>query len=162
MFWVRSVWSHVGDCPSRQGQRGGNGRAQSTTSAAPASRQTQQGNSSGTGGGQHQNRLYAFQARQDQEGSPHVVIGRLRVFDLDVYEFLDPGATLYFVTTYIAIQFNGPETLSEPFSVSTPVGDPIIPRWVYKSYPIIVSQKVTSADLVELEMVDFHDIQGTD
>ncbi|XP_069150825.1 uncharacterized protein [Solanum lycopersicum] len=40
------------DCPSRQGQRGANGRAQSTTSAAPASRPTQQGNSSGKGGGQ--------------------------------------------------------------------------------------------------------------
>nr|XP_004252449.1 uncharacterized protein LOC101248654 [Solanum lycopersicum] len=39
------------DYPSRQGQRGGNGRAQSTTLAAPASRPTQQGNLSGTGGG---------------------------------------------------------------------------------------------------------------
>uniref|UniRef100_M1DD94 Uncharacterized protein n=1 Tax=Solanum tuberosum TaxID=4113 RepID=M1DD94_SOLTU len=33
------------------GQGGNNGRAQSTTSAAPAGRVTQQGNSSGTGGG---------------------------------------------------------------------------------------------------------------
>ncbi|XP_069143291.1 uncharacterized protein [Solanum lycopersicum] len=38
------------DCPSRQGQGGGNDRAQSTNSAAPESRPTQQGTSSGTGG----------------------------------------------------------------------------------------------------------------
>ena len=106
MFWVRSVWSHVGDCPSRQGQRGGNGRAQSTTSAAPASRQTQQGNSSGTGGGQLLNRLYALQARQDQEGSPDVVTGTLRIFDLDDYALLDQGVTLYFITPFITVQLS--------------------------------------------------------
>ena len=68
--------------------------------------------------------LYALQASQDQEGSPYVVTGTLRVFDLDVYALLDPGATLSFVTPYIAFQFNAnQETLSEPFSVSTPIND---------------------------------------
>ncbi|KAH0784174.1 hypothetical protein KY290_003772 [Solanum tuberosum] len=80
--------------------------------ATPAGRPTQQGNSSGIGGGQHQNRLYALQrqnrlyalqARQDQEDSPDVVT---------------------------AVKFSiSPETLSEPFSVSTPVSDPVIARW---------------------------------
>ena len=84
------------NCPSRQGQGGGNGRAQSTTSAAAASRPTQQGNSSSIGGGQRQNRLYALHTLQDHEGSHDVVIGTLRVFDLDVYSLLDPGATLSF------------------------------------------------------------------
>ena len=45
-----------------------------------------------------------------------------------------------------------PETLSEPFS--------IIARRVYKNCPLIVSQKVTSTDLVDLEMVDFDVILG--
>ncbi|MCQ8082150.1 hypothetical protein NP492_23805, partial [Salmonella enterica] len=124
---------------------------------------TQQGNSSGTGGGQRQNRPYALQACQDHKDSPDVVTGTLRVFDLDVYALLDPGATLSFVTPYIAVQFSvSPETLSEPFSVSTPVGDPVIARRVYKNCPVTVSQKVTSADLVELEMVDFDIILGMD
>ena len=92
------------DCPSRLGQGGGNGSAQSTNSAAPANSPTQRGNSSGTGGGQHQNRLYALQARQDQKCSPDVVSGTLRVFDLDVYALLDPGATLSFINPYIAVQ----------------------------------------------------------
>ncbi|TMX04501.1 hypothetical protein EJD97_007966 [Solanum chilense] len=39
------------DCPSREGQGGGNGRSWSTTSTAPRIHPTQQGNSSGTGCG---------------------------------------------------------------------------------------------------------------
>ncbi|TMW99348.1 hypothetical protein EJD97_002705, partial [Solanum chilense] len=78
------------DCPSRKGQGGGNGRAQSTTSAALASHQTHHGYSSSTGGGQRQNKLYTLQDRQDQEGSPDLVIGTLCVFDLDVYALVDP------------------------------------------------------------------------
>ncbi|XP_015075313.1 uncharacterized protein LOC107019292 [Solanum pennellii] len=45
------------DCPSRKGQGGGNGIDQSTTSSAPDSLPTQQGDSSSTGGNQRQNRL---------------------------------------------------------------------------------------------------------
>uniref|UniRef100_M1C3Z8 Gag-pol polyprotein n=1 Tax=Solanum tuberosum TaxID=4113 RepID=M1C3Z8_SOLTU len=63
------------DCPSRQGQRGNNGRAQSKTSATPVGHPTQQGNSSSTGGGHRQNGLYALQAHQDQEDSPDLVTG---------------------------------------------------------------------------------------
>lgn len=47
-----------------------------------------------------------------------------------------------------------PKALSKPFSVSTLVGDPFIDRTLYKKYPIIVDQKVTSEGLVELVMVD--------
>ncbi|XP_069146887.1 uncharacterized protein [Solanum lycopersicum] len=75
----------VSSSKNRQGQGCGNGRSQSTTSAAPTSRPSQQGYSSGTGGSQCQSRLYALQARQDQEGSPDVVTSTLRVFNLDVY-----------------------------------------------------------------------------
>ena len=84
--------------------------------------------------------LYALRACQDQEGSPDVVTSTLRVFVLDVYALLDSGATLFFVTPYIAVQFNvSPETLSEPFSVSTPVGDPIIARRVNINCPVTIS-----------------------
>ena len=102
-------------------------------------------------------------ARQDQEESPDVVTGTLRVFDLDVYALFDQGTTLFFVTPYIEVKFDvSPETLSEPFSVSTPVGDLVIARWVYINYPGTVFQKVTSADLVELELIDFDVILGMD
>uniref|UniRef100_M1DTP9 Gag-pol polyprotein n=1 Tax=Solanum tuberosum TaxID=4113 RepID=M1DTP9_SOLTU len=88
------------------------------------------------GGGQRQNRLYALQARQDQEDSPDVVTA------------INFGVT--------------PETLSEPFSVFTPVGDPVIARQVYINCTVSVSQKVTLADLVELEMVDLDINLGMD
>lgn len=71
--------------------------------------------------------FYAFQARQNQEGSPDVVTGMLRVLDLDVYAVFDSRDTLSFVTPFRALQFTVcPDTLSEPFSVSTPIGDPFI------------------------------------
>ena len=84
--------------------------------------------------------MYALQACQDQEGSPNVVTGTLHDFDLDVYALLDPRATLSFVTPYITVQFNvTAESLSEPFSVSTVVGDPVIARRVFRNFSVIVS-----------------------
>ena len=85
----------------------------------------------------------------------------LHVFHLYVYDLLDPGVSLSFVTPYIVVNFGvSPETLVEPFLVSTPVGIFIIARQVYRNCPIIISQKVTSVDLVELEMMDFDIILG--
>ena len=75
---------------------------------------------------------------------PDVVTCSVRVFDLDVYAFLYPGSTLYFVTSYIAFQLNvSPETLSEPLSDSTPAGDPVVAKRVYRNCSVIVSQKIT-------------------
>ncbi|TMX01487.1 hypothetical protein EJD97_024417 [Solanum chilense] len=48
------------DYPTRLGQGSSNGKAQSTTLAAPACRLTQHDNSTGIGGGQCQNKLYAL------------------------------------------------------------------------------------------------------
>ena len=63
----------------------------------------------------------------------------LRVFDLDVYALLDLGATISLITPYVAVQLNvSLEALYEPFSDSTPVGDPVIDRWVYKICPVVV------------------------
>ncbi|XP_049397319.1 uncharacterized protein LOC125861475 [Solanum stenotomum] len=56
------------------------------------------------------NHFYALQSRGDQESSPNVMT--------------DPGATLSFVTPFVAMKFEiFPDVLEEPFSVSTPVGD---------------------------------------
>ncbi|KAH0712078.1 hypothetical protein KY289_008037 [Solanum tuberosum] len=48
-----------------------------------------------------------------------------------------------------------PEQLSEPFSVSTPIGESILPEGLYRDFPISVNNKSVMADLVELDMVDF-------
>ena len=107
--------------------------------------------------------MYALHGLQDQEGSFDVVTGTLQVFDFDVYALLDLGATLSFVNPYIAVELSvGPETLTEPFSVSTLVGDPFISRWLYINYHVTVSHNVSSTDLVDLETVDFDVILGMD
>ncbi|WMV58483.1 hypothetical protein MTR67_051868 [Solanum verrucosum] len=78
-----------------------------------------------------QNRFYALQTLGEQEGSPGVVTGVLKVFQLDVYVLLDPSATLYFVTPYVAMRFDVlPDVLLEPFSISTFVGDYIVAKRV--------------------------------
>ncbi|XP_049345423.1 uncharacterized protein LOC125809935 [Solanum verrucosum] len=68
------------------------------------------------------NRFYALQCRGDQESSPDILTGMLKVFSIDIYELLDPGATLSSVTPFVAMKFEVlPEELLEPFSVSTPI-----------------------------------------
>ena len=116
---------------------------------------------------QHQHvselRQVSLQARQDEESSPYLVTGTLHVFNHDVYRLLDPGDSLFFVTPYVAFQFNvSPQNLSKLFSIITPVNGSVISRRVYKNFPITVSQKSTLVDLVQLEMVDFDVILGMD
>ena len=48
------------------------------------------------------NPFYALQSRGEQETSPDVVTGILKVFSTNVYSLLDSGATLSFVTTLVA------------------------------------------------------------
>ena len=87
----------------------------------------------------------------------------LQIFSIDVYAFFDPGATLSFVTPFVAMKFVIlPEELLEPFSVSIPVGNSIVAKRVYRSCPISLSYKVTLVDLVELDMLDFDVILGMD
>ncbi|XP_049349343.1 uncharacterized protein LOC125813907 [Solanum verrucosum] len=50
------------------------------------------------------NRFYALQSSGDKESSPDVVTGKS--FHIDVYGFLDPSATLSFVTPYVAMKFD--------------------------------------------------------
>ncbi|KAH0712585.1 hypothetical protein KY289_008544 [Solanum tuberosum] len=149
------------ECPkSKQGSGNGGNRAQAF-SIAPQDRTAPSGATSGTGGGT--NRLYAINSRQEQEDSPDVVPGRIQVFDFTIYALLDPGVSLSFVTPYVAMNFDViPKQLSEPFSVSTPVGEPIIAERVYRDCPISVNHKSTMAYLVELDMVDFDVILGMD
>ena len=76
---------------------------------------------------------------------------------------LDPGASLSFVTPYVANKFDVlPERLCEPFCVSTPVGESILAERFYRDCVISINHKDTMADLVELDMVDFDVILGMD
>ncbi|XP_070013358.1 uncharacterized protein [Nicotiana sylvestris] len=75
----------------------------------------------------------------------------------------DPGFTLSCITPFVARKFGiVPEILSDPFVVTTPVGESIISRRVYRGCTISVCGRQNSADLVELEMLDFDAILGMD
>ncbi|XP_070031963.1 uncharacterized protein [Nicotiana tomentosiformis] len=132
---------------------------------APQNSKAQQGRSAGksyyTNGGW--NRLYALAGRQDTEARGVVVTGMLTVFTFDVYALMDPGSTLFYVTQYIAKKFGiEPEKLCEPFEVSTPVGESVIARHIYRGCPVNMYHRLAVEALVELEMVDFDVIMGID
>ncbi|WMV13835.1 hypothetical protein MTR67_007220 [Solanum verrucosum] len=80
----------------------------------------------------------------------------LKVFQLDVYALIYPSDTLSFVTPYVAMRFDIlPNVLLDPFSVSTPVGDSIVAKRVYRKCPASLSHSVTHVDIVE-HMLDFN------
>ncbi|XP_049357897.1 uncharacterized protein LOC125822529 [Solanum verrucosum] len=110
-----------------------------------------------------QNRTYALGNRQNLEASPDVVTGTLSILSHIVYVLIDPGSTLSYVTPLIAAKFKRtPELLVKPIEVSTPIGESIIVRRVYRKCIVIVCGRNTLDDLIELEMVDFDVIMGMD
>ena len=75
----------------------------------------------------------------------------LQVFSIDIYVLLDTGATLSFVTPLVSRKFNVlPDVLMETFSVTTPVGDSVLARTVFRSYPRSLPNRVFLIDLIEL------------
>ena len=64
-----------------------------------------QAEASGSSDAPKKNRFYAFCSRGEQETSRDVVNGMLKIFTLDVYALLDPGATLFFITPQVAKSF---------------------------------------------------------
>ena len=75
-----------------------------------------QAQASGSSDAPKKNRFYAFCSRGEQETSRDVVNGMLKIFTLDVYALLDPGATLSFVTPLAAKKFDVlPDILHDPF-----------------------------------------------
>ena len=111
----------------------------------------------------NKNSHYALRSRCEQETSPDFVIGVLKIFTLDVYVLHDAGATLYFVTPLVAKKFDAlPDILHEPFLVSTPVGESVVAKRVYRNFPISLPNRVCYVDIVEINMLDFDIILGMD
>ena len=80
----------------------------------------------------------------------------IKVFTFDIYALLDPSASLYFLTPYVAMKFDIiPKQLLKPFTISTHVCDSIRAYKIYHDYVNSVNHKDTMVDLVELNMVDF-------
>ena len=101
------------DFPNLKSQDKGSGQAQA----------------SGSTDAPNKNLFYALHSRGEQETSPDVVTGMLKVFFLDVHVLLDVGATLSFITPLVAKKFEiFPDILHEPFIVSTPVDEQVVEK----------------------------------
>ena len=86
-----------------------------------------------------------------------------KFFSNHAYDLLDPCATLSFVTPLVAKMFDIlPDILHEPFLVSTPVGESIVAKRVYRNCPIMFPNRVSYVELVELDMLYFYIILGMD
>ncbi|KAF3676518.1 putative zinc finger CCCH domain-containing protein 19-like isoform X2 [Capsicum annuum] len=112
--------------------------------------------SSSTASGQRQKRFYAIPPRQEQEDSPDVVTGMLRVFYFNVYVLMDLGSSLSYVTPWVDVNFEiNAEKILESFLVSTPIGKSVVAKQVYRKCPITILNRIMFEDLIELDMVDF-------
>ncbi|XP_070049074.1 uncharacterized protein [Nicotiana tomentosiformis] len=119
------------------------------------------GDTSGSSGGQ--NRFYALTGRQDSEASPDVVTGILTIHSHAIYALMDPGSIFSYITPFIAGKLDmRSELLPQPVEVSTPVGDSIIANHVYRDCTVLINDRPTFVDLVELVMLDFDVIMGMD
>ncbi|XP_070043274.1 uncharacterized protein [Nicotiana tomentosiformis] len=152
------------DCPTRGGagivQSAGSIAGLSSSvrppghrSKAPVGRGRGRNGASSSSG--PQNRIYALAGQQDHESSPDVITGILSVSSYDVYALIDPGSTLSYVTPLVSSKFGIEPKLIKPFEVSTPIGDPVIARQVYRDCIVGVLCRSTVADLIELDMVEF-------
>ena len=87
----------------------------------------------------------------------------LKVFSIDVYALLYHSTTLSFVTPLVSKKFDIlPDILHELFIVSTPVGDSVVAKRVYRNCPIMFPNRVSYVELVELDMLYFHVMLGMD
>ena len=126
----------------------------------PAGRGRGRGGASSSGG--PSNRLYGLASRQDQEASPNVVTGILSIFSRDVYALIDPGSTLSYISPFVASKIGIKSEPIEPFEVATPVGDFVLAELVYKDCLVVICNRCTRADLIELAMTEFDVIMGMD
>ena len=85
----------------------------------------------------------------------------LQALSTYVTSLLYVGATLSFVSPLVARNFYViPDVPKKPFSVTTPVGDFVVARRVFRRCPISLPNRITIVELIELHMVNFYVILG--
>ena len=98
---------HNGDfmkeCPKKSQTNGNWGNKTQSSSIAPRDIDAPTEDTSGINRGS--NHQYVITSRQEQQNSPVVVIGMIKVFNFNVYTLLDPRESLSFVTPYVANKF---------------------------------------------------------
>jgi hypothetical protein len=112
--------------------------------------------------GQGHARVFAL-TQQDAQASNTVVSGILPVCSFKAKVLFDTGATHSFVSPYFAMRLDKqPTLLKSPISVSTPLDELILVKYVYLDCEIEIGDKIFMGDLNVLDMVDFDVILGMD
>ena len=109
------------------------------------------------------NHFSALCSRGEQEESLYVVTSMLQVFSINVYTLIYPASTFSFVTPLVARKFNVlPDVLIQIVSVTTTMGEFVVARRVFRSYPISLSKRLIWIDFVELHTFHFDVIYRMD
>ena len=136
------------DCPILKAQGRESNQAQTSSPSSDAPKK---------------NHFNSLRSKGDQEDTLDVVTGMLEVFSINFYELLHHGAPLYLVNLLVFMKFNVLlDVLIEPFLVITTVGDSVVAKRLFRRCPIILFNRVTLVDLVELDMSEFDVILGMD
>lgn len=94
----------IRECHKNRWSNGKYGNRAQSSPVAPLERDSRRGVTSSTG--EATNHLYAQNNRQEEEDSPDVVSGMIKIFDFTLYALLHPGVSLSIVTPYIAMSFD--------------------------------------------------------
>ena len=96
------------------------------------------------GRGQQQQHQYALPGRAEAEAADDVVTGMLLIYGHPVLTLFDPCSTLSYISCYVAPRLGRvSEALSEPLSVSTPVGAALVVDRVYQSCVVTIAGQDT-------------------
>ena len=148
--------------PTVQGGTGtlaGRGRGQGQTTSAAQTRGRQ-----GTQGSQQlvQPRVFAL-TQQEAATAPDVIMGNILIYNTTVCALIDPGSTHSFISTATASYLHqSPGVLGKNLMLSTPLGESIIVRTVYRDCAIQINMVKFPADLIVFPLLDLDIILGMD
>ncbi|XP_075499417.1 uncharacterized protein LOC142537811 [Primulina tabacum] len=105
-------------------------------------------------------RVFAMN-QEEADDANEVVSGTILLQKVPVYALFDCGATHTFVSKRFAKKLGlKPESLTEPFRITTPMSKTIETHEIHKDCKIGIANQTFSADLIQLVMVDFGIILG--
>ena len=99
--------------------------------------------------------------QQEADAAPDVVTCIISILDHDAYTLVDPGATHSFASNPFLDRFQiETQPLEGRMRVSLPTGDPLLADRVVRDSRVLIEAQEFPADLVALDMRDFHVVLG--
>ncbi|XP_073295882.1 uncharacterized protein [Primulina huaijiensis] len=107
-------------------------------------------------------RVYAL-TQEEADNSNDVVAGAIVINDISAYVLFDCGATHSFMSKRFAKKLGAkPDNLEEPYRVATPANRILETRTLYRDVSVIIENQSFTANLIQLNMVEFDVILGMD